>query len=376
MSEKAKNLSIEETTQRILHRLLEFSQSLLKGDYSRRIIVDVDDTLVSKICSNFNQYADRLQVNPPGGAEEIEASVNNFIEVISSFANRDFSTKLSISENGNMLDAIATGINVLGEELEQTTVSKNELEIERNELKVAKEKAEESNRLKTVFLGNLSHEIRTPLQAISGFAEVLESPRLTEEKKRQYLDIIKRRANDLQNVIDSLLDLASLETGEIKAYPSHINLAEHIKSIFSSLQQDLELRQKPLRLVLLNELPENSPLYVDALHLKQVVVNIVRNGIKFTNEGHVTLHCKKETDRYVLTVSDSGIGIPPEKLEHIFEPFRQAHEGLSRTKGGIGLGLSICSKMVALWGGSISVKSELGMGSQFSFTLPFSVNGP
>jgi signal transduction histidine kinase len=370
MSERLKNQPIEDSAQEVLQRLLEFSQALLRGDYSRRIIIDVDDTLISKICSNLNQYADRLQVNPPGAAEAIEASVNNFIEVISSFANRDFSTKLSISENGNMLDAIATGINVLGEELEQTTVSKNELEIERNELKIAKERAEESNRLKTVFLGNLSHEIRTPLQAISGFAEILESPRLTEDKKKQYLDIIKRRATDLQNVIDSLLDLASLESGEIKAYPSLINLEENVKSIFASLQQDMELKQKSVMLQLVNELPVNSSVYIDAVHLKQVLVNVVRNGIKFTNEGYITLCCKKDKDHYLFSVTDTGIGIPPEKLDHIFEPFRQAHEGLSRSKGGIGLGLSICKKMVALWGGVITVQSESGKGSEFHITLP------
>ncbi len=352
--------------------LLALSEALLRNDYSNRVIADVDDSTVSQICVNLNQFVDRLQFQQAVFPENTESIISTFIEVISSYANRDFSQKLIISDQSNVLDAVATGINVLGEELEHTTVSKEELELERNELKVAKEKAEQSDRLKTIFLGNLSHEIRTPLQGISGFAEILESSHLPEEKRLQYLGFIKRRTTDLKNVIDSLLDLASLETGEFKSYPTNIDVGETIESIFASLHQDFEIKDKAVLLALENNIPKNSLATVDPQHLKQVLVNIAGNGIKFTNEGFVRIHCKKEATDYSISISDTGIGIEEHKLEQIFEPFRQAHEGLSRSKGGIGLGLSICKKMVALWNGEISIESTPGKGTTCRFTIPHS----
>jgi signal transduction histidine kinase len=361
---------MEKPTKEVLHDLLAFSEALLNGDYSKRIITDVDDSSLSKISYTLNNFADKLQLNPTGSTADTESTINSFIEVISSFANRDFTTKLPVSESGNMLDAIATGINILGEELEQTTVSKQELEIERNELKIAKEKAEQSDRLKTIFLGNLSHEIRTPLQGISGFAEILESPHLPEEKRLQYLMFIKRRTTDLKNVIDSLLDLASLETGEFKSYPITIDLSDTVESIFTALYEDFEMKNKTVQLVLEDQLVKGSLAMIDPQHLKQVLVNIIGNSLKFTDQGIIRIQVKKESAAYCISISDTGIGIEQNKLQQIFEPFRQAHEGLSRSKGGIGLGLSICKKMVALWNGEISIESTPGKGTICSFTIP------
>jgi PAS domain S-box-containing protein len=238
-------------------------------------------------------------------------------------------------------------------------------------LKAAKEEAENSNRLKTIFLGNLSHEVRTPLQGILGFAEILENPKLPEAKRKEYLSIIKRRTGDMQNIIESLLDLASLETGEIKAFPVKINLYETIEYIFAKATQDLDLAGKPLKLLLENKLQLNDSTVLDPQHLLQVLTNLFSNAVKFTAEGSITLRCEYSLDRFKVSMIDSGIGIPADKVDHIFEPFRQAHEGMSRSKGGIGLGLAICKKMVQMWGGEIEVASQPGRGSVFSFTVPF-----
>jgi PAS domain S-box-containing protein len=237
------------------------------------------------------------------------------------------------------------------------------------QITLAKEEAEESNRLKTIFLGSLSHEVRTPLQGILGFAEILESPGIPEDKRKSYLTIIKRRTFDMQNIIESLLDMASLETGEIKAFPVKVNLKEFIETIFDKFKQEDKFG-KLIELVLENKLPKDAMTTIDALHLNQVLVNLFRNAVKFTDQGSITLIGEVQQHFYLISIADTGIGIAPDKIDHIFKPFRQAHEGLSRSKGGIGLGLSICKKMVEIWGGTILVSSEPSKGSTFSFSIP------
>jgi PAS domain S-box-containing protein len=241
-------------------------------------------------------------------------------------------------------------------------------------LRKAKEEAEESNRLKTIFLGNLSHEVRTPLQGILGFAEILENPKLSETKRKEYLGIIKRRTGDMQNIIESLLDMASLETGEIKSFPVRVNLFDSIESTFEKAKQDFDLAGKTIQILLDNQLQVNDTTFVDPQHLHQVLMNLFSNALKFTNEGIVTLRCEQLPAHFKISMIDTGIGIPAEKVERIFEPFRQAHEGISRSKGGIGLGLAICKKMVHMWGGTLEVKSQANKGSIFIFTMPLEIN--
>lgn len=239
----------------------------------------------------------------------------------------------------------------------------------RKELQSAKEEAEESNRLKTIFLGSLSHEVRTPLQGILGFAEILESTAIPEPKRREYLGIIKRRTHDMQNIIESLLDLASVETGELRAVPVEMNLYEYAELMFSRTRQDYPAL-KDVVLLFESHLSPHSMAYIDAQHLNQVLINLIRNAVKFTNEGFIKIKFERLPSEYHISVTDTGIGIAEDKLSQIFMPFRQAHEGISRSKGGIGLGLAISKKMVALWKGEIYVESELGKGSTFTITIP------
>jgi PAS domain S-box-containing protein len=269
-------------------------------------------------------------------------------------------------------DAKSKIIGLVGISVNNTEQKQRELELKKlsEELRTAKEEAEESNRLKTIFLGNLSHEVRTPLQGILGFAEILETPNLPEVKRKEYLGIIKRRTGDMQNIIESLLDMASLETGEIKAFPVKVNLYESIEHIFDKAKQDFDLGGKPVQLLLENKLQTSDSTVIDPQHLVQVTTNLFSNALKFTNQGTITLRCEQLPNYFRVSMIDTGIGIPADKVEHIFEPFRQAHEGISRSKGGIGLGLAICKKMVQMWGGEIEVASQPSKGSVFSFTVP------
>ncbi len=360
----------ENPSTEVLYQLLGLSAALLKNDYTHRVIAGVDETILSQICVNLNQFVDRLQFNQVTFPESTESTISNFIEVISSYANRDFSQKLAISDQSNVLDAVATGINVLGEELEHTTVSKAELEKERDLLKIAKEAAENANKAKTVFIGNLSHEIRTPLQGIMGFAEILRNE-LSAEKRNKYLDIIERRSTDLLEIIEALLDLATLEAGEVKAFPETLNIHKVTEDLFTDFQYEHGNKLNKVILTIDNGFPKDEMVTLDPLHLRQVILNLLTNGIKFTEEGRVTLITEKHPDHYLVKVEDTGVGIEQEQIQNIFEPFRQAHEGFSRSKGGMGLGLAICKKRVEIWGGSIQVASEQGKGSVFSFTIPF-----
>lgn len=263
-------------------------------------------------------------------------------------------------------------IGLVGISVDNTEQKRRELELKKlsEQLLSAKEEAEESNRLKTIFLGNLSHEVRTPLQGILGFAEILENPKLPEVKRKEYLSIIKRRTGDMQNIIESLLDMASLETGEIRAFPVKVNLYESIEYIFAKAKQDFDVTDKPVKLLLDNKLQHTDFTFIDPQHLLQVVTNLFSNALKFTKEGSITLRCEQSPTHFKVSMIDTGIGIPTDKIDHIFEPFRQAHEGMSRSKGGIGLGLAICKKMVQMWGGDIEVISQPSKGSIFSFTVP------
>ncbi len=242
---------------------------------------------------------------------------------------------------------------------------------ERHELKKAKKEAEEANLLKTILLGNLSHEVRTPLQSILGFSEILETSELNKVDRKKYFSYIRQRAGEMEKIIESLLEMASLETGQIKANPKKINLKEFVNGYYTKFLSENFTGKKEVSFDLQNHLQEEKT-DIDEQHLVQVLNNLHYNAIKFSNNGSITLIARPNDTEVELSVQDTGIGISQEKLESIFQPFRQAHEGFSRAKGGIGLGLSICQKLVDLWGGSIRVSSKIDEGSKFTITIPLS----
>ncbi len=233
------------------------------------------------------------------------------------------------------------------------------------ELIRAKDKAEESDFLKSSFLANMSHEIRTPMNAILGFSQLLEASDLEEEEKKEYIHFIHKRGHDLLNIINDILDISKIEANQLTIHKSQddINLLlVEILEIFKS-KDEFEVR-KPVELKIGKQLIGNSFVQTDFSRVKQILLNLVGNAQKFTNEGSVEFGCSVENSKLLFYVKDTGIGIPPEKNEIVFERFRQLEENaIIRKYGGTGLGLSICKGLIDLLGGDIWFESELNKGT-------------
>jgi len=236
------------------------------------------------------------------------------------------------------------------------------------QLQEAKERAEEASRLKSAFLANMSHEIRTPLTGILGFAELLDEELAArgQEDLREFTQIIDRSGRRLLTLLNDLLDLSKIEANrlELKLRPVQVNeIVEQAAQLMRPLALDKGL---PLEL----ELGNPPPAMADPNRLHQVVVNLLSNAIKFTDAGYVRVRTGVQDGKVWLAVEDTGCGIDPAFLPHIFEPFRQEQEGLNQTHQGAGLGLSIAHRLIELMGGQIRVASEKGRGTTFEITLP------
>lgn len=240
----------------------------------------------------------------------------------------------------------------------------------------ALEKAEESDRLKSAFLANMSHEIRTPLNGIIGFSKYLRNfPDTNREETLKFLNIICNSADHLLNLINDIIDISKIEVGQLKIAPESINLNALLNEIYTfyySANPDLSKRGVSFRITTSLSDVESS-IVADKVRLRQILNNLIGNALKFTKEGSVEFGYELTTDKnYVrFFVKDTGIGIPKDKVELIFQRFRQADIDITKKFGGTGLGLAISKSLVDLMGGNIWVDSQPEIGSTFYFTLPF-----
>lgn len=237
------------------------------------------------------------------------------------------------------------------------------------ELIVAKEKAEESDRLKSAFLANMSHEIRTPLNSIIGFSELLADSDFETEQKEEFVRHIITNGNNLLLIISDIMDISKMESKELKIYPRQVHAQKFVSSIQNQFSIQLDGKAIDFKLNLPAE-PDDLVVLADPDRLQQVFNNLLSNALKFTCEGCIEIGCESSGKMVQFHVKDTGIGIPVQYHEKIFERFRQVDEGSTRTYGGNGLGLAITRNLIELMGGIIRLESKPGKGSTFYFTLP------
>ncbi len=480
----------------LIAKLLEQSDAMVRGDFSKRTVCDYNDDMLTRLANNLNTLCDNAQLESYAGGSSLEQTVSTFIDVISSFTNLDFKHKLPISENGTVLDAIATGINILGDELEMSAASRSELEQERNRLNeaqsfakvgsweiesdgkfsisreccrileidpdkeysfsepyrafrmrlhpedtetlhkfipqvhakvgrhslevrlnstngivrhilcivevirepanefplakgtiqdvteskiteealiIAKRKAEELNNAKSRFLANVSHEIRTPLNGILGLTDIMINETKNQEH-RKYLDLIRYSGKNLTQLINDTLDLSKIESGKLKLE----NITFDFRNTISSTIGPYVFLAQQKGCSLTFDIDSAIPEYVigDPTRISQIIVNLISNAIKFTDEGRIEIHFGSDTlnkNEIVIngSVKDNGIGISPDRIGSIFQTFSQADESINRRYGGTGLGLSIVKNLLVMMNGDIKVESVQSPGRKSGTTFKF-----
>ncbi|MFP4621744.1 MAG: ATP-binding protein [Bacteroidales bacterium] len=248
------------------------------------------------------------------------------------------------------------------------------LKSSKQNLLVAKERAEESDRLKSAFLANMSHEIRSPMNGILGFTQLLLSRTSEDDELKDYLDIIYERGNYLLQIIDDIIDISKIEANQLKIEKKQFCLNDLLNDLYHTYKAELESnKKKDIHFELFIDFSrESSFIYSDKTRLHQILSNLISNALKFTKKGSIKFgYEQKDSDTLQFFVKDTGIGIPKEKQKDVFDRFRQAEEGSSsKSYDGTGLGLSISRNLVRLLNGNMWVESEEGKGSAFYFTIP------
>jgi len=233
------------------------------------------------------------------------------------------------------------------------------------ELLLAKEKAEESDKLKSAFLANMSHEIRTPMNSIIGFSSLLQERRLEEDKKVKYLDIITTNADHLLRLIDDIIDISKIESGDIELHHEPVDIQQLFEEILKMFYD-----RKPW--VQIRFISGSLPLVLcDRVKLAQILANLVGNAIKFTNQGYVEYSVTVDNDFLVFSVEDTGPGIPESQKDEIFNRFSQGDHASATSRGGTGLGLAIAKAYIEKLGGSVWLESLPGKGTTFFFSVPY-----
>lgn len=238
------------------------------------------------------------------------------------------------------------------------------------EFVAAKEKAEESNRLKTAFLQNMSHEIRTPMNGILGFIELLKNPTLTGEKREEFIEIVQISGERLLTTINDIIEFSRIESGEVEVIQKGENIEDILNNHFNFFIPEIEKRGLFLK-VNYQHVEKNTRVLTDRFKLDSIFINLIKNAVKFTKQGSIEIGCYRDDDDLVFYVKDTGIGIPANRKEAIFERFVQSDLTITRGYEGSGLGLSISKAYSEMLGGKIWLDSVENTGTTFYFSIPY-----
>ncbi len=299
--------------------------------------------------------------------------IQQFIDAIMRVGKGDYTIQLPLSDENNMLDSLAMGLNMMIDDIrckEEINHQNEEIRNINAELQIAKERAEESDRLKSAFLANMSHEIRTPMNGILGFAALLKKPELTGDQQQKYIGIIEKSGERMLNIINDLIEISKIEAGQTSVSLAPTNINEQIEFVYAFFRHEVD--RKGMQIIC--ECPlsaEEALISTDREKIFAIIINLVKNAIKYSQEGTVKFGYIKKGRMLEFYVKDTGIGIPENKIQDVFNRFVQADIGINRRYEGAGLGLSISKAYVEMLGGKIWARSEVGKGSEFYFTIPY-----
>jgi Osmosensitive K+ channel histidine kinase len=233
----------------------------------------------------------------------------------------------------------------------------------------AEQKAIDSDRLKTAFLQNISHEIRTPMNSILGFSGLLKDKNTSDTEKTDYLEMISKSSDQLLNIVNEVLDISLIETGNISINKKRVQLNNLLDELYLSFKP---LIKKDISFSVIKGLSDQlSLILTDAIKIRQILSNLLNNAIKYTDNGHISYGYTRVIDKLEFFVDDTGIGIDSEFHQKIFERFHKVEQENIRLYEGVGLGLAICKGNIDLLKGEIWIESEVGKGSKFFFTIPY-----
>ena len=261
-----------------------------------------------------------------------------------------------------------------GDVLGSLTISRDITKLKKahEDLIKANVESEASSRLKSSFLANISHEIRTPLNSVVGFANLLLANNLTQDVREEYIEHINYNSEKLLQIIGDIIDLSRLESAQIEISYEETSLNTIINDIIEDARQVIKRNEKPITLNVKNKLADSGDLiFTDKIWLKRVLNHLMDNAVKFTLDGSIEFSYMREDDKIFFKIKDTGIGINKENLGRIFEEFRQEVDGHHRPFEGLGIGLTLAKEVVERMGGKIFVQSEKGIGSEFSFSIPY-----
>lgn len=296
---------------------------------------------------------------------------------------KNYKNKIKELEQNNTLEQLNNELHAAKQNLEtkvnertnQLILANKELKQSNAELILARQKAEQSNRLKTVFINNISHEIRTPMNGIMGFAELLDNQDLSADKRQFYSKIVLNSSRQLLKIIDDILEISTLDTKQVKLDKTPFNLNElliDLQAVFS-----IKTSERNISLRLNNALPtDKSYIISDKSKLHKILSNLLENAFKFTFYGSIELGYFLTNNQLSIYVKDTGLGIAHENKELVFERFAQESESLSINQSGLGIGLSIVKENAHLLGGQITLDSEKGKGSTFTLSIPYEPSKP